>query len=106
MKANILALAAIAAVAAAPVANAAELQVEQKNKTFAPGTLDAHVGDTVVFTNDDTVAHNVMSTGAEKFNLGSIKPGATAQTTLGQAGEVEVHCAIHPKMKLVINVTQ
>jgi plastocyanin len=105
MKAKIAAL-AVLMTASAHIATAAEIAVSQKDKAFAPGTVDAKVGDSVVFHNDDTVAHNVMSTGADKFNLGSIKPGASAQATLGAAGDVEVRCAIHPKMKLVIKVTE
>jgi plastocyanin len=106
MNAKILTLAGALLAITAPLANAAELTVSQKNKSFEPGTLEAKVGDTVVFSNDDTVAHNVMGSGATKFNLGSVKPGAHTQTTLTDAGTVEVRCAIHPKMKLTIKVSQ
>jgi plastocyanin len=104
MKAALLAVAAL--VAAAPLARAADLTVVQKDKAFQPGTLEAKVGDTLTFTNEDAVAHNVMASGADSFNLGSVKPGASSQTTLGKAGEVDVQCAIHPKMKLVIKVAE
>ena len=106
MKAPILALALAAAMTTSGLAAAAEVTVSQQDKAFAPGAVEAKVGDTVVFANKDSVAHNVMASGAEKFNLGSIKPGASADTTLGHAGEVEVRCAIHPKMKLTIKVSE
>lgn len=103
MKAPFVALAIAAA--AHHAAAAAEITVSQKGKAFAPGAIEAKVGDTVRFGNDDTVAHNIMGSGAETFNLGSVKPGATGETTLTRAGEVEVRCAIHPKMKLTIKVS-
>jgi plastocyanin len=106
MKAKLLAIAAALA-ATSHAAAAADLAVSQKDKTFAPGTLAAKVGDTVIFSNDDSVAHNVMSaSGAQRFNLGSSKPGTTASVTLEHSGKVEVRCAIHPKMKLEIDVAE
>jgi plastocyanin len=100
------ALVGAALLAALPqVAAAAEIVVSQRDKAFDPGTVTAAVGDTIVFTNDDKVAHNVMvPKGPNKMNLGSIKPGAQSQAVLQEAGEVEVRCAIHPKMKLTITV--
>jgi plastocyanin len=102
------AVAVAALVAALPqLADAAEVVVKQQDKKFDPGAVSAAVGDTIVFTNEDKVAHNVMvASGPNKFNLGSVKPGAKAQTTLQAAGEVEVRCAIHPKMKLTLTVTE
>jgi plastocyanin len=101
-------IAGAALVVALPaLANAAEITIAQRDKAFDPGAITATVGDTLVFTNEDKVAHNVMvAKGPNKFNLGSVKPGATAETKLVAGGEVEVRCAIHPKMKLAVTVTE
>ena len=58
-----------------------------------------------MFVNDDNVFHNVLSTNAEnKFNLGSLKPGSSTPVTFKAAGDVNVLCAMHPSMKMVIKV--
>jgi len=47
----------------------------------------------------------MSSTAGNEFNLGSQAPGASSNVTLGNAGEVAVLCAIHPRMKMSVTVT-
>ena len=95
---------AVASIAA--LAYAAEHKVGEKGKVFSVAELAIKVGDTVVFENDDNVAHNVMSnTDGNKFNLGLIKPGAATPVTFKTAGDVQILCAIHPSMKMVVKVS-
>ena len=69
--------------------------------------LKAKVGDTVTFKNDDEFAHNVFSLSAmQSFDLGSYKKGESAQLKLTAPGTIEVECAIHPEMKMKIEVAQ
>jgi plastocyanin len=57
--------------------------------------------------NDDTVPHNIFSVSkGNEFNLGSQAPGASTDVTFKEAGEVQVICAIHPRMKMTVTVTE
>ena len=85
---------------------AAEHTVEQKGRTFSASTLTIKKGETISFVNDDNIAHNVMSTTpGNEFNLGAQSPGVTSTVTLSNAGEVSVLCAIHPRMKMTVTVS-
>jgi plastocyanin len=56
--------------------------------------------------NDDTVSHNIISTSkGNEFNLGSQPPGTSTDVTFKEAGDVLVLCAIHPRMKLTVKVS-
>ena len=95
----------MAAALASGTASATEIVVTQNDKEFSSESVDAAVGDTIVFRNDDKVAHNVHSTTAgHKFNLGLQKPGESAQLVLSEDGTIAIRCAIHPKMKITVNV--
>ena len=63
-------------------------------------------GDALTFLNDDSVPHNIMSTSkGNEFNLGSQAPGSSTDVTFKEAGEAHVICAIHPRMKMTVKVT-
>ena len=58
-----------------------------------------------VFQNDDDVTHNVFSTSkGNEFDIRVQRPGGSTSVTFLQEGTVEVQCAIHPKMKMLITV--
>ena len=40
-----------------------------------------------------------------EFNLGSQAPGTSTDVTFKEAGDVQVICAIHPRMKMTVKVT-
>jgi plastocyanin len=40
-----------------------------------------------------------------EFDLGSQPPGASTDVTFDAAGDVQVICAIHPRMKMTLKVT-
>ena len=82
-----------------------EHAVAQKNKSFSVKKLTVKVGDTVKFVNEDSFAHNVFSLSAAKsFDLGSFGNGGTKTVTFDKPGKVEVECAVHPDMRLDIEV--
>ena len=88
------------------VAFAAEHTISQKGRAFSESAITVKKGETLVFVNDDNIAHNIMSTTAgNEFNLGSQSPGSSSNVTLSGAGEVTVLCAIHPRMKMTVTVT-
>jgi plastocyanin len=81
--------------------------VGQHKKAFTVASLKAKVGDTITFKNDDEFAHNVFSlSDTQSFDLGSYKKGETRDLKLTAPGTIEVECAIHPEMKMKIEVTK
>ena len=91
----------------AAAAGAAEHVIGQKNKNFTVSTVEAKVGDEVLFRNDDTVFHNIFSlTAGQSFDLGAYAPGLYKKIKLDKPGTIEVECAIHPRMKMLIEVSR
>ena len=85
---------------------AQEHVVAQKNKSFSVKKLTVKVGDTVKFVNEDSFAHNIFSLSAAKsFDLGSFGNGGSKSVTFDKPGKVEVECAVHPDMRLDVEVT-
>ena len=86
---------------------AANLTITQKGRTFSSESITIKKGGTVTFLNDDSVPHNIMSTSrGNEFNLGSQPPGASTDVTFKEGGEVQVICAIHPRMKMTVTVSE
>jgi len=80
-------------------------EVGQKNKHFTIKNLKIKVGDKVKFTNQDKFYHNVFSLSETKsFDLGSYRQGKFKEVTFDKAGKIEVECAIHSRMRMVIEV--
>lgn len=87
--------------------SSAEYEVGQKDKQFTEKQLSIKVGDTVKFTNEDTFFHNVFSlSDAKMFDLGSYDKGKSKSVVFDQAGKIEVECAIHPSMHMVLEVSE
>jgi plastocyanin len=90
--------------------HAADYVVEQKGKAFTyknakASTLKIKVGDVVEFKNMDPFFHNVFSLSDPKlFDLGSYPQGQSKSVTFDKPGLVEVECAIHPEMKVNVEV--
>ena len=96
-------------------AYAQSMTVGQKNKAFVvdgkppstsqPLEVSIKQGETVRFINNDDFFHNVFSlSDAKLFDLGSFPQGEYRDVTFEEKGDVEVECAIHPDMKMVIHV--
>ena len=97
----------LASLASAGSAFAAEHVVAQKGKAFSVKKLSVKVGDSVKFVNEDPFSHNVFSlSDAKSFDLGSYGQGAAKSITFDKAGTIEVECAVHPDMKLIIEVAK
>ena len=81
-------------------------RLTQKNKTFQPHVLAIPAGSTVEFPNLDTIFHNVFSlSGADPFDLGLYRAGASEARTFNHAGTYRIFCNIHPQMTaLVVSV--
>jgi plastocyanin len=85
---------------------AANQVVHQQGRAFSLESMTVQKGEALTFLNDDTVPHNVFSTSkGNEFNLGSQSPGSSTDVTFKEAGDVPVICAIHPRMKMTVKVT-
>ena len=86
-------------------AAAGEFTVIQKNREFSQSELRVRAGDDVVFTNLDIVMHNVYSASpGNEFQIRKQMPGQTHTVRFVGSGRVDVQCAVHPSMSLVIHV--
>jgi len=96
---------AVSFLAGAGVALAAQHTITQKGKVFSETNVALKKGDTLVFVNDDNVAHNIYSQSpSNEFNLGSVLPGHSVPVTFDKSGDVDILCAIHPLMKMKVKV--
>lgn len=103
-------------------AMAADIIIVQKDKSFhlndeaAPGisTINAKVGDVFYFMNKEKdVTHNVFSlTAGNEFEIKVQAPNnkredgkLALEKGKFKAGVMEIECAIHPNMKLLVNIT-
>ena len=105
MRTKPLLFTALLACALGAVASAGEHVVTQKNKAFSVQKLVVRAGDVVKFTNDDPFNHNIFSLSEVKsFDLGSYGHGLSKTIVMDKPGMVEVECAVHPDMKLLVEV--
>ena len=80
--------------------------VHQQGRVFGPDNITVKKGEALTFLNDDTIPHNIMSASkGNEFNLGSQGPGMSTDVTFKEPGDVQVICAIHPRMKMMVKVT-
>jgi plastocyanin len=86
---------------------AADFTVVQKNKEFSVRQLTLKAGDQLTFVNSDTVTHNVYSpTKGLAFEIELQPPGRSDTVRFSRPGVAEVICAIHPNMKLRVDVKE
>ena len=107
MRAEIfIAFAAAAFAAMAGPAQAATITVAIDKVTYAPVRISARVGDTIVWTNNDILAHTVTSRDkapGKAFDL-MIMPKKSQSLTVKAAGEIDYYCRFHPNMTGQISV--
>ena len=95
------------AAASAPASSWSPIQETMKNLAFAPKAIQAKVGQTIEWTNDDTVAHNVSYVSGPKFTSSTnLNQGGTFSLKLTQAGTIHYVCTIHPFMTATIVVAK
>jgi plastocyanin len=76
--------------------------IVQKDRSFRPGEVSITHGEALTFTNEDEFIHQIYVSGL--FDSEEKAPGENVTESFTQAGTFEVHCHIHPKMKLVVHV--
>ena len=98
-----LILFAAAMLAAVASASAAEtINVTIKGFKFTPAEVTAHVGDTIVWTNGDAMAHTATAKAGD-FDL-PVPAGKTASLVVEKVGAFDYFCKIHPSMKAMLTV--
>jgi plastocyanin len=79
-------------------------QVSMKDIKFDPETLTIKPGETVTWTNDDTVGHDVTGDGFKSGEPGAMGGGDTYEHTFQKAGTFDYVCSVHPGMKGTVEV--
>jgi plastocyanin len=85
--------------APAPSASGGGGSVTMKDIKFNPSTVNVKVGDTVTWTNDDSVGHDVTGDGFKSGSAGDIQGGATFKHKFDKAGTFKYRCTVHPGME-------
>ena len=83
------------------------VHVVMKSLDFSPTSVDAHVGQRVVWTNDDEAPHNVTYVSGPRFTSSRprLRLGATFSLRLTEPGTIHYFCFLHPWMKATIVVS-
>lgn len=91
---------------AAAMAWAAVTHVDQVGQRFTQSSLTVRTGGHVAFSNSDDVQHNikVIDGGGDASDHGLQRPGETINVLFSKSGRFIVRCAIHPRMKLPVDV--
>lgn len=93
---------------AVPTNNTAVTQgpsISISNFAFSPANMTVSAGSIITVTNNDTVAHTMVSDDGTSFSTTSIDPGtSTTITAPTTPGTYAYHCSIHPMMKGTIIV--
>ncbi len=78
--------------------------VTMQNNTFVPDTVQVSVGDTVTWTNEDSVDHTVTADDGSFDQV--VAPGATFSYTFEETGTYDYVCTIHAGMAGTVEVTE
>jgi plastocyanin len=74
-------------------------EMKSQRKKFTPRVLVVPQREAVEFPNVDPIYHNVFSvSGANRFDLGLYRSGASKTKRFDEPGLVRVYCNIHPTM--------
>lgn len=96
----------IASAVVVPVTFAEDIYVvSQRNREFWPNELKLKRGAVVHIVNDDRVTHHVfIKNEIMKFDSGEQPVGKTVELIFDKKGRFAIRCAIHPLMRLNIEV--
>ena len=80
------------------------VNIEISGFAFNPRSIKINKGDTVVWTNMDSVPHTVTSDSGNELDSKTLSRGDTYSHTFGTAGTFSYHCNIHLSMTGTITV--
>jgi plastocyanin len=83
------------------------IHIVMQSLYFNPVSVDAHVGQTVSWTNEEPAPHNVTYVSGPKFRSSppELTRGDSFSIRLTRAGTIHYYCTIHPWMKATIHVS-
>jgi plastocyanin len=81
------------------------VSIDMKNIKFDPSAQTVSVGQKVVWTNEDSVDHNVTATAGADFKSDDFGQGKTFEFTADKAGTITYTCTLHPGMDGTLTVT-
>ncbi len=91
------AIVALALSLAVPAALAASRGVAIRDFAFAPRSVEIRVGDTITWTNRDSVAHTATAQNGS-FDTGLLAEGESGSVRFTAAGRYRYLCTPHPEM--------
>ncbi|WP_430761868.1 amicyanin [Rhizobium sp. BR 315] len=83
-------------------ASAAEYQIVVANMKFGSPPDQLHVGDVIIWSNDDIFRHTATARDAS-FDI-DLPAKSEARMTIERVGAVEFYCRFHPTMTGKLNV--
>jgi plastocyanin len=83
-----------------------QYSVSQKGREYHPGEISIKEGEKLQIINDDAdlLHHSYIYSPKFSFDSGDQQPGSETDITFTVAGDFDVLCAIHPKMRLRVHV--
>jgi plastocyanin len=83
-----------------------QYSISQKGREYHPGEINIKQGETLQIINDDAdlLHHSYIDSPKFSFDSGDQQPGSKTNITFTVAGDFDVLCAIHPKMRLIVHV--
>ena len=78
--------------------------VAMRDIKFVPKEITVDVGDTVTWTNEDSVDHNAIADD-DSFRTPTFGEGETASVTIDEAGSFPYFCSLHANMEGRISTT-
>ena len=80
--------------------------ISQKGRAFRPDNVTINRGQQLEIVNDDGDLrhHAYIDSDTMNFDSGDQEPGSRTTIAFATAGDFEVLCAIHPKMRLAVHV--
>jgi plastocyanin len=79
-------------------------EVSMEGIKFNPGKITVAKGDTVTWTNNDSVGHDVTGDDFKSGDAGGMQNGDTFEFTFDKAGTFDYVCTVHPGMQGTVTV--
>jgi plastocyanin len=79
-------------------------QVVMEGIKFNPASVTVSAGDTVTWTNEDNVGHDVTGDGFKSGDPGALQNGDTFEHSFDKAGTFDYVCTVHPGMEGSVKV--
>lgn len=88
----------------ADAGSAGGAKVSMEGIKFNPASVTVKAGDTVTWTNNDSVGHDVTGDNFKSGDSGGMQNGDTFAQTFDKKGTFDYVCTVHPGMKGSVTV--